>query len=79
MMFTVAHIRALEQVIILGQGAQRMSADGLKEEIELMQNEIRSEYLNKPENARNYLFDHMSEELVNEMENVRLGKKRRDY
>ena len=55
-----------------------MSADGLKEEIELMQNEIRSEYLNKPENARNYLFDHMSEELVNEMENVRLGKNVRD-
>ena len=76
---TVATSDALEQVIILGQGAQRMSADGLKEEIELMQNEIRSEYLNKPENARNYLFDHMSEELVNEMENVRLGKKRRDY
>ncbi|CUP29637.1 Tetracycline resistance protein tetM from transposon Tn916 [[Eubacterium] contortum] len=75
---TVATSDALEQVIILGQGAQRMSADGLKEEIELMQNEIRSEYLNKPENARNYLFDHMSEELVNEMENVRLGKKRRD-
>ena len=76
---TVATSDALEQVIILGQGAQRMSADGLKEERELMQNEIRSEYLNKPENARNYLFDHMSEELVNEMENVRLGKKRRDY
>lgn len=75
---TVATSDALEQVIILGQGAQRMSADGLKEEIELMQNEIRSEYLNKPENARNYLFDHMSEELVNEMENVRLGIKRRD-
>ena len=75
---TVATSDALEQVIILGQGAQRMSADGLKEEIELMQNEIRSEYLNKPENARNYLFDHMSEELVNEMENVRLGKNVRD-
>lgn len=72
---TVATSDALEQVIILGQGAQRMSADGLKEEVELMQKEIRSEYLNRQENARNYLFDHMSEEMVNEMENVRLGKK----
>ncbi|WP_334145261.1 translation factor GTPase family protein [Muricomes intestini] len=71
---TVATSDALEQVIIMGQGAQRLSAKGLKEEIELMLKEIRSEYLGRPAEDRNYLFDYMTDELAKEMESVRLGK-----
>lgn len=71
---TVATSDALEQVIIMGQGAQRLSAKGLKDEIELMLKEIRSEYLGRPAEDRNYLFDYMSDELAKEMESVRLGK-----
>jgi hypothetical protein len=46
----------------------------LKEEIELMLKEIRSEYLGRPAEDRNYLFDYMTDELAKEMESVRLGK-----
>ncbi|MBU3878061.1 TetM/TetW/TetO/TetS family tetracycline resistance ribosomal protection protein [Faecalicatena sp. AGMB00832] len=72
---TVATSDALEQVIILGQGAQRLSAAGLKEEVELMLKEIRSEFLGKIPEDRNYLFDYLSHDLAKEMEHVRLGGK----
>lgn len=42
---TVATSDGLEQVIIMGQGAVRLSADGLKEEIERVGERIRTEYL----------------------------------
>lgn len=71
---TVATSDALEQVIILGQGAQRLSALGLKEEVELMMKEIRSEFLGQIPEDRNYLFDHMNQDLAKKMEHVRLGK-----
>ena len=44
---TVATSDGLEQVIILGQGANRMSAPGLKEEIERTLAEVRGEHLGK--------------------------------
>ena len=72
---TVATSDGLEQVIIMGQGAQRLSSLGLKEEIEEMKKEIRKEYLNKPSNKKNYFLDHASEEITDLMEEVRLGKK----
>lgn len=74
---TVATSDALEQVIILGQGAQRLSAPGLKEEVELMLKEIRSEFLGKFPEDRNYLFDYLSKDLKKEMEHVRLGKEKK--
>ncbi len=42
---TVATSDALEQLIIMGQGALRMSARGLKEEVERVNDIIRNEYL----------------------------------
>lgn len=74
---TVATSDALEQIIIMGQGAQRLSAAGLKEEVELMLKEIRSEYLGRPAEDRNYLFNYLTEELAKEMESVRLGLKKK--
>ena len=71
---TVATSDALEQVIILGQGARRMSASGLKEEVELARKELREEHLGRGEGLRHYLFDHLGEEDAEEMERVRLGK-----
>lgn len=72
---TVATSDGMEQVIIMGAGAQRMSAQGLREEIVLMQQEIRQEHLEKHERNGNYLFDSMSEDMAELMEEVRLGKK----
>ena len=65
---------ALEQVIILGQGARRMSAAGLKEEVELALREIRGEHLEKGDILRTYLFDYLGEDTAKEMEEIRLGK-----
>ncbi len=71
---TVATSDALEQVIILGQGALRVSADGLREEIELMLREIRSEFLQGTQEGKNYLFDYAGEELAESLESLRLGE-----
>lgn len=73
---TVATSDALEQVIILGQGAKRMSAQGLKEEVESVNIEIRSNYLNQQRGSKNYLFQEASKELAEFMEEVRLGRKK---
>ena len=66
---------ALEQVIILGQGAHRMSAAGLTEEVELALKEIRGEHLGRGDILRTYLFDYLEEDTAKEMEQVRLGRK----
>ena len=71
---TVATSDALEQVIILGHGAARMSALGLKEEVELALLELRREHLGKAENDRNYLFDYLTKEDARQLEKVRLGE-----
>lgn len=69
---TVATSDALEQVIILGAGAVRMSAANLQEDVLLVSREIRENYLERPQKGgKNYLLDHMSEEtaqLVKEMQ-----------
>ena len=54
---TVATSDALEQVIILGQGANRLSASGLQEEVERVQTIIHKEYLNQQSKNRNFLLD----------------------
>ena len=71
---TVATSDALEQVIILGQGARRMSAAGLKEEVELALGEIRGEHLGKGDVLRTYLFDCLEEDTAKAIEQMRLGK-----
>lgn len=73
---TVATSDALEQVIILGQGARRMSAAGLKEEVELARKELKTEHLGKGGQLRHYLLDHLEEEDAKEIERVRLGKEK---
>lgn len=73
---TVATSDALEQVIILGQGARRLSAMGLREEIQSANIEIRNTYMNHMHGNKNYLFNHLPEEMAELMEDVRLGRKK---
>lgn len=75
---TVATSDALEQVIILGQGGHRISAQGLKKEIEQTSKEIREILMERRENNRNYLLNALPEDMVEIMEEVRLGKKKFD-
>ena len=72
---TVATSDATEQVIILGQGAGRLSAQGLKEDIERINEQIRSVIHQKYKGGRNYLFEYLPEEMTEIMEEVRLGRK----
>lgn len=72
---TVATSDALEQVIILGQGANRMSARGLKDEVEQDCREIRQILDERRETNRNYLLSGLSKEMTDMVEDVRLGKK----
>ena len=71
---TVATSDGLEQVIIMGQGAHRISAQGLKKEIEDTEKNARAEWHQQRQSSKTYLFDHMSEELQAQMEKIRLGE-----
>ena len=73
---TVATSDGLEQIIIMGQGANRISARGLKEEIEETGKQIRQEWHQHRQSSHTYLFDHADEETARLMEEVRLGKRK---
>lgn len=72
---TVATSDSLEQVIILGQGARRLSARGLREEIEAASTEIRGDYLNRQGPTKNLLIHQLPGEMAELMEDVRLGRR----
>lgn len=59
----VATSDALEQLIILGKGAVRLSAKDLKEEIMRVDNIIRKDYLNKYSNGKAYLGEKMPDDI----------------
>ena len=72
---TVATSDGLEQVIILGQGARRLSARGLREEIEAASTAIRGDYLNRQGPTKNLLIHQLPGEMAELMEDVRLGRR----
>ena len=71
---TVATSDQLEQVIILGQGGQRMSARELLEDVIEVSHQIRETARQKRSSDKNYLFDHLDEETAARMELIRLGE-----
>lgn len=72
---TVATSDALEQMIIIGQGAHRISARDLLTEIKLVNQEIRDEHLEKTKKTSSYLFEGLSEDLAEFMDDVRMGRR----
>lgn len=58
---TVATSDVLEQVIILGSGARKLSAQGLKAEIEAVNNVIRENYLDRREETGHFPFRGLDE------------------
>ena len=72
---TVATSDALEQVIVMGQGAYRISARDFYEEVERTEKQIREINGQQHGEKRNYLLDYAKEEDAKHMEEVRLGKK----
>lgn len=61
---TVATSDALEQLIILGQGASRLSAYDLKVEVTRTMEEMKKEYLNKSYQGKVYLKEKLEEEII---------------
>ncbi len=72
---SVATSDALEQMIIIGQGAFRISARDLLEEIKLTSELIREEHLQETKNTNPYLFEHLSENMAEFMDDVRMGRR----
>ena len=75
---TVATSDGLEQIIIMGQGAARISARGLKDEIRSEKKQLREEWKEHRDSSKNYLFDSISEDLKAHMEDIRLGRRKKD-
>ena len=75
---TVATSDGLEQIIIMGQGAARISARGFQDEIASAKKQLREEWKERRDNTKNYLFDNMTPELKSHMEDIRLGRKKKE-
>ena len=55
-----------------------MSARELQEEIQQVNQEIRETWLERHPQSKDYLLDHIPEDMADFMEEVRLGKKQFD-
>ena len=75
---TVATSDGLEQIIIMGQGAARISARGFKDEIVSAKQQMREEWQERRDNSKTYLFDSITPELKSHMEDIRLGRKKKE-
>lgn len=73
---TVVTSDGVEQVVTLGQGGTLISAREFFEEVEIVRKEIEQQYRNREKGTKNYLFDSMDKGLKQEMEAVRLGKRK---
>ena len=72
---TVVTSDGVEQVVTQGQGSALISYREFYEEVEITRRQIQEEIKERTGGTKNYLFDHMDEAFVKEMEDVRLGKK----
>ena len=72
---TVATSDAVEQVIIFGAGAFRMSASMLQEEVRRTEQQIRTDYVEKTSAGKSYLLDSLTEE---ELQSLKEESENRD-
>ena len=68
---TVATSDGLEQIIIRGQGCKLLSARDLKEEIRLMEQKVREEYLQTQKVEKRYLLDEASGEVLSALSEMK--------
>ena len=72
----VATSDRLEQVIILGKGAVRLSARDLQKEIRETNDEIHKQHLERTPSRKNRLFDNVDADLFQYLEDIRLNRKK---
>ena len=70
----VASSDALEQTIVLGRGAARMSARELMLEMGRLRQDGIRRVLERPVSRRNPIADHLPEEVREKLDRMRLGK-----
>ena len=63
---TVATSDALEQLIIWGQGANRLSAQGFLEQIEAVNKAMKEQFLERKPGDKNYPFRGLENEVFEE-------------
>ena len=56
----------------------RISARGFKEEIASAKQQMREEWQERRDSSKTYLFDSMTPELKSHMEDIRLGRKKKE-
>lgn len=71
----VATSDMMEQMIIMGAGAHRISAKELREEIILVNREMQEEHMEQTKKTSAYLFDSLPEHLADFVDDVRLGRR----
>ena len=71
----VATSDMMEQMIIMGAGAHRISAKELREEIIMVNREMQEEHMEQTKKTSAYLFDGLPEHLADFMDDVRLGRR----
>ena len=64
---TVATSDGLEQIIIRGQGCKLLSARDLKEDVDLLSQKLKEDYLEQQTSPKRYLLDEVSEEVLKEI------------
>lgn len=72
---TVATSDALEQMIIIGQGAHRISARDLLDEIQITNQQMREEHITNTKKSSQYLFENLPDEMAEFMDDVRMGRR----
>ena len=70
----VATTDGLEQIIISGQGAVRMSAKELHNQVHQAETELRRQYIENRPPKNNMLADNLDEEALNWLESLRRQK-----
>ena len=71
----VATSDMMEQMIIMGAGAHRISAKELREEIIMINREMQEEHMEQTKKTSAYLFDGLPEHLADFMDDVRMGRR----
>lgn len=71
----VATSDMMEQMIIMGQGARRISAKELREEIIIINREMQEEHMEQTKKTSAYLFEGLPEHLADFMDDVRMGRR----
>ena len=74
----VATSDMMEQMIIMGAGAHRISAKELREEIIIINREMQEEHMEQTKKTSAYLFEGLPEHLADFIDDVRMGRREFD-